>query len=140
MPVVKLFPGGQLVGLIGLGGIYWGAAAMVIRSFPQSLFGSPLRQVGTCVVLFPVSYATLRFSEALLGVPAEQRLVSTSIMCAAALFLDGTAFMWFPELYENPSLNKLKSPLAIEYSRQGAASILWGVGALLTIALIKHLE
>ena len=140
MSAENIFTGGQWAGLIGLGVLYWGIAALVIRHFPQTLFGSARRQVTTFLTLFPVSYVTLRFSEALLGVPAAQRLVSTSIMCSTALFFDGTAFMWCPPVYENPSLSKIKSPLAIHYSRQGAASILWGVGVLITIALIKHLE
>ena len=140
MPVERFFTGSQWAGLVGLGGLYWGIAAMAIRHFPQTLFGSPIRQLTTFLALLPVGYPILCFSEALLGIPAAQRLVSTSVMSAFALFLDGTAFMWFPAVYENPSLSKIKSPLAIHYSRQGAASILWGVGALLTVALIKHLE
>ena len=128
------------MGLVGLGGLFWGVAALVIRSFPQTLFGTSVRQMTTYLILLPVGYPLLNFTEAILGIPAAQRLVSTSVMCAAALFLDGTAFMWVPAVYENPSLSKIKSPLAMHYSRQGAASILWGVGALLTVALIKHFE
>ena len=140
MPVGNIVTGGQLVGLAGLGGVFWGVAALIIRNFPQTLFGSTRRQMTTYLVLLPVGYPLLNFTEAVLGIPAAQRLVSTSVMCAAALFLDGAAFMWVPAVYENPSLSKIKSPLAMHYSRHGAASILWGVGALLTVALIKHLE
>ena len=140
MSAEKLVTGGQLVGVLGLGGLFWGVAAWIIRTFPQTLFGSTRRQMTTYLVLLPVGYPLLNFTEAVLGIPAAQRLVSTSVMCAIALFLDGIALMWVPAVYENPSLSKIKSPLAIHYSRQGAASLLWGVGALLTVALIKHFE
>lgn len=132
--------GGQLLGLIGIGGILWGAGVMIIRSFPQLLFGSSFRQVWSFVVAFPMTYMNLVVAEWLLGVRAEQRLVSTAIISAAALFLDGSALMWSPELYENPSLHKIKSPLAIRYSRQGAAWLLWTFGAGLAIALYQHLN
>ena len=131
----RSFTNGQSLGLIAFGGIFWGAAAMKIRYFPQIFYSNPIRQAGAFVVAFPATYSMMRLSESLLDLRVDQRLVSTSVMCAAALFLDGIAFMWFPDLYENPSLSQIKSPLAIQYSRQGAAWILWGVGAALTIAL-----
>ena len=132
--------GGQWLGLIGIGGILWGAGVMIIRSFPQLLFGGSFRQVSSFVLAFPMTYVNLIVSEWLLGVRADQRLVSTSIISTAALFLDGAALMWSPELYENPSLNKIKSPLAIRYSRQGAAWLLWTFGVGFAIALYQHLN
>jgi len=59
-------------------------------------------------------------------------------MSAAALMLDCVAFMWFPTLYENPTL-KQKNPLSsIVLSRMGAAWILGGVGIILSIALLTQ--
>ena len=132
--------GTQWFGLIGIGGILWGAGVMIIRSFPQLLFGDSVRQVSSYVLAFPMTYMNLVVAEMLLGIRTDQRLVSTSIISAAALFLDGAAMMWFPEIYENPSLNKIKSPLAIRYSRQGAAWLLWTFGAGFAIALYPHLH
>ena len=132
--------GGQWLGLIGIGGILWGAGVMVIRCFPQLLFGDSFRQVSSYVFAFPMTYFNLIVSEKLLGIRADQCFVSTAIISAAALFLDGMALMWSPGFYENPSLNKIKSPLAIRYSRQGAAWLLWTFGAGLAIALYRHLN
>ena len=139
MTAEKFLTGGQLWSLIGLGTLYWAAAAMMIRHFPQAYFGSPARQVGTYLTAFPVGFSAMRLAEVLFGIRVEQRLVTASILSACALILDGIAFMWFPELYENPSLSKIKSPLAIRYSRQGAAFLLWGVGISLVVALVSHL-
>ena len=131
---------GQWLGLIGIGGVLWGAGVMIIRSFPQLLFEGPVRQLSSFILAFPMTYFNLIVSEMLLGIRADQRLVSTSIISAAALFLDGMALMWAPEFYENPSLSKTKSPLAIRYSRQGAAWLLWTFGVGFAIALYPHLK
>ena len=132
--------GGQWVGLIGIGGILWGAGVMIIRYLPQLLFGDTVRQVSSFALAIPMTYMNLIVSEMLLGIRADQRLVSTAIISTAALFLDGMALMWSPELYENPSLNNIKSPLAMRYSRQGAAWLLWTFGVGLAIALYPFLH
>jgi hypothetical protein len=132
--------GGQWVGLIGIGGLLWATGVMMIRYFHQILFGSQSRQVLSYVASFPLNYVSLVMSERLLGLRPDQRLVSTTIIGTTALFLDGTAMMWSPELYENPSLNRIKSPLAMRFSRQGAAWLLWTFGAAFAMALYTHLN
>jgi len=132
--------GPQWVGLIGIGGLLWATGVMVIRYFHQILFGSQSRQVLSYVAAFPLNYVSLVMSERLLGLRPDQRLLSTAIIGTTALFLDGTAMMWVPELYENPSLNRIKSPLAMRFSRQGAAWLLWTFGAAFAMALYTHLN
>jgi hypothetical protein len=132
--------GPQWVGLIGIGGLLWATGVMMIRYFHQILFGSQSRQVLSYVAAFPLNYVSLVMSERLLGLRPDQRLVSTAIIGTTALFLDGTAMMWVPELYENPSLNRIKSPLAMRFSRQGAAWLLWTFGAAFAMALYTHLN
>jgi hypothetical protein len=132
--------GSQWVGLIGIGGLLWATGVMVIRYFYQILFGSQSRQVLSYVAAFPLNYVSLVMSERLLGLRPDQRLLSTAIIGTTALFLDGTAMMWVPELYENPSLNRIKSPLAMRFSRQGAAWLLWTFGAAFAMALYTHLN
>lgn len=132
--------GSQWVGLIGIGGLLWATGVMMIRYFHQILFGSQSRQVLSYVAAFPLNYVSLVMSERLLGLRPDQRLLSTAIIGTTALFLDGTAMMWVPELYENPSLNRIKSPLAMRFSRQGAAWLLWTFGAAFAMALYTHLN
>jgi hypothetical protein len=128
----------QISGLVGLGVIFWGAAALKIRYAGHIFYANDLRRFSTYILSIPISYIAIRFSEELLSISSKQRLTSTAIMSAAALMLDGIAFMWFPTLYENPTL-KQKNPLSsIVLSRMGAAWILGGVGICLSIALLTQ--
>jgi hypothetical protein len=69
------------------------------------------------------------FSEGLLGIGRQQRLASVILMTASATLFDGTALMWFPILYENPTIRKTNLPAAVVFSRMGAAWILYSVAA-----------
>jgi len=128
----------QISGLIGLGVVFWGAAALKVRYAGHIFYANDLRRFSIFMAAAPIGYTAMRFSEGLLGISSKQRLTSTAIMCATALLLDGVAFMWFPTLYENPSLNQKNSTSSIIRSRMGAAWILWGVGVCLGIALLTQ--
>ena len=128
----------QLFGLVGLAVLFWAAAALKIRYAAHICYSSQMRQVSTFLMAIPVGYVLIRFTEFTLHLNSKQRLISTVIMCATALLMDGVAFMWFPKLYENPLLTRKNAPLAMAFSRMGAASILWGVGILLGIALLTN--
>ena len=132
----KILTSNQIYGLIGFGGFYWATAALAIRSVPEALLGNESRQIISFVGTFPVSYAGMRLTEAVLGINPLARVESVVIMGATATLLDGVALMWFPEIYENPELAKQDRSLAVLLSRRGAAWILWGGGALLVIALV----
>ena len=134
------FSGVQWVGMIGIGASLWVAGVLAIRYLSDILFGSKSRQILSYVAAFPINYVSVVAAEFLLGLRVDQRLVTTTIMGVTALFLDGTAMMWAPELYENPSLNKIKSPMAIRYSRQGAAWLLWTFGAVFAMGLYTHMN
>ena len=132
-----MFSSNQLFGLIGLGGVFWAAAALTIRSAPELLFGNQNRQVLSYLAAAPVSlYGFIRPTEILLGISPSARVYTTVILSASALLLDGIAMMWFPHIYENPDLMKRNNALALLYSRRGAAWILWGVGVGLIVALL----
>jgi hypothetical protein len=126
----------QISGLVGLGVIYWGAAALTIRNAGHICFANDLRRSSMFMSLIPIGYITIRFSEGLLGISSKERLTTTAIMCSSALLLDGIAFMWFPTLYENPKLKEKNPSSSIILSRMGAASILGGVGIILGVALL----
>lgn len=134
------FTGSQWIGMIGIGSSLWLSGVIAIRSFPNLLFGDTFRQLASYAAVFPLIYSTLVGSEYILGLSIDQRLASTTVMSVTALFLDGSALMWFPELYENPELNKIKSPLALRHSRRGAAWLLWTFGAGFAMALYTHLK
>ena len=126
----------QLLELIGLGGFFWVAGVVTIRYGSNILFGSKNRRIVSFIGAIPMAYATIRFSEELLSLYPKQRLAATAIMSCAALFLDGTALMWFPTLYENPSTRKKNSFSSLTFSRMGAAWLLWTFGINLFIALV----
>jgi hypothetical protein len=128
----------QVFGLGGLGVIYWGLAALAIRYVGDILFANDLRRFLTFMASIPVLYMTMQFSEGLLGISSKQRLISLVLMTTPALLLDGIAFMWFPTLYENPTIRKKNLSSAITISRMGAASILFGVGASFCLALLTQ--
>jgi NADH:ubiquinone oxidoreductase subunit 2 (subunit N) len=128
----------QVYGLVGLGAIYWGAAALAIRYAGHIMYANNVRRICAYSAIIPVGYLTIVFSEGLLGISSKHRLAATTIMCAAALLLDGVAFMWFPALYENPEVKTKNSHMATLFSRMGAAHILWGVGTILGVALFTQ--
>jgi hypothetical protein len=78
----------------------------------------------------------MEFSERLVGIGLKQRLISLILMTTSATFFDGTALMWFPTLYENPTIRKTNLPAAIVISRMGAAWILYGVAASFCIVFL----
>ena len=133
--VVHSLSQSQLYSLVGLGTIYWGAAAVTIRHAGHILFANDLRRVATFSGSIPTGYMLMVMSEGLLGIHSSQRFMATAVMLAAALPLDGLAFMFFPSLYENPSIKKTNPHSAVTFSRMGAASIFWGVGVILIMSL-----
>jgi hypothetical protein len=78
----------QISGLIGLGVIYWGAAALKIRYTDHICYANDLRRFGIYMAAIPIGYTAMRFSEVLLGISSKQRVTSMAIMSAAALLLD----------------------------------------------------
>ena len=119
----------QIFGLYSLGVIYWAIAVFTIRHAGHIMFANDLRRFSTYLATIPILYVIMQFSEGLVGISTRERLISVILMTASATFFDGIALMWFPELYENPTIRKTNSSLAVIYSRMGAAWILYGVAA-----------
>jgi hypothetical protein len=126
----------QISGLVGLGVVYWGAAALVIRYAGHICYANDLRKFLMYMSAIPTVYIAMRFGEGLLDISTKQRLTTVAIMSTPALLLDGIAFMWFPTLYENPKLKQKNLSSSILFSRMGAGWILWGVGVSFGIALL----
>lgn len=124
---------GQLFGLVSLGVIGWGAAALVVRHAGHIIFKDDLRRIGSFLGAAPSLYLYLRACEKLALVSSKERLTTACVLLTPALLLDGIAFMWFPALYENPTLRKTSPPTAVAISRMGAAWILFGAGVVLVL-------
>lgn len=127
---------GQITGLVALGAVYWGAAAVKIRYGGQIFYADNLRQIGSLLATAPLGYVSIRVAEKLFSIVPRDRLATTALLAAPALLLDGAALMFFPTVYENPELTEKNASLAVSTSRKGAAWILFGVGASLGIALL----
>jgi hypothetical protein len=119
----------QIFSLCILGVIYWGLAVLAIRHAGHIMFANDLRRFIMYLASIPLLYVTMVFSEGLVGIDRKQRLASVILMTASATLFDGTALMWFPILYENPTIRKTNLPAAVVISRMGAAWILYGVAA-----------
>ena len=111
----------QIISLCSLGVIYWGLAVLAIRHAGHIIFPNDLRRFCMDLAYIPILCVTMVFSEGLVGIGLKQRLISVILMTTSATFFDGTALMWFPTLYENPTIRKTNLPAAVVISRMGAA-------------------
>lgn len=119
----------QTFSLCILGVIYWGIAAFAVRHAGHLMFANDTRKIVTYLASIPILYVTMVFSEGLVGIGSKERVASVILMTASATLFDGVALMWFPILYENPTIRKTNLPAAVAISRMGAAWILYGVAA-----------
>jgi hypothetical protein len=126
---------GQVFGLAGLGVIFWGVGVLTIRYASHILFENDLRRVFSYISAIPTGFLIAGISEGLVGISSKHRLTSVAIMTVSALMLDGLAYMWFPTLYENPTLKKKNPPLSMALSRMGAGWLLWSTAIYFAIAL-----
>lgn len=124
MPIDQM----KIYGLIGLGGSISVIDALIIRNCAPILYANKLRQALTYAASLPVGYGMLLCSHKLLGLAPEQLPESAAILSVTTLMIDGIALMFFPTVYENPSLKAQDPQSAIEFSRMGSAWLLWGVG------------
>ncbi len=126
----------QATGLVGLGVIFWATGVLQIRYGSHIIFANDFRRICTYIGTIPLTYITIRLSETLLSISPKARVTSLAIMTSAALMLDGIAIMWYPTLYENPSLRKKNSAWSVAFSRMGAAWLLWFVSTSFAVALL----
>ena len=132
------FTGGQIFGLIGLGGIFWISGVIIIRNMSHILFQNRRWQIVSYFAGFPLFYIMLGITEAILGLDARHRLIATTLMSAVASMMDGTALMYFPTLYENPDISKRNPQASLQLSRMGAAWLLWVFGVGFAVALLTN--
>lgn len=134
--MIEHFNQGQICSLVGLGTAGWAAAALLIRSQGPAMFADDLRRVASIVGTTAPLYFFVRFSEKLIQASPKDRLTTASLLLTPALLLDGIAMIWFPNLYENPTLKKTNPNLAMSFSRTAAGSILFGAGITLIFGFL----
>ena len=115
----------QIIIIMFFGAALWFGAALLIRAI------EPLGAMrGTGVVIFyglliPGTWPFILLVRKFAGLAREQTLAAVVVATATASLLDGTALMVYPALYGA--------------DRGGAgASILWGVGVGLVLALLMN--
>jgi hypothetical protein len=137
MPILtEHFNQGEVFSLIGLGAFFWGLGVVQIRYGGHIMFANNIRRICSFIGAIPLGFLLIWFSEKLLSISPKQRLTSTAIIATTAIMLDGTALMWFPTLYENPSLRKKNSFSSNSVLRMSAAFLLWAFGISFAIALL----
>ncbi|GAC1554291.1 MAG: hypothetical protein NVS2B7_30230 [Herpetosiphon sp.] len=117
---------GQVATVIGLGLVFWFAAAMAVRvGSTAGFFGTRASAIAFAVAI-PVCWLSVLFIKQVARLGAGQLLPGIAIGTMAATFADGTALTWGRSLYgSDPALTIL-----------GAAWILWGVGLFLLFAYL----
>ncbi|MFN3231126.1 MAG: hypothetical protein ACE363_03075 [Alphaproteobacteria bacterium] len=117
---------GKTVVFLGLGLVFWFAAAILIRQVGSLLFVDGWPLIGAFILttlLSPVFIATAAW---VTKTPLHQMLYPSALMLTAACLFDGAALTYVPALYggEGP------------YLARGAAQILWGAGTVLLTAIL----
>ena len=114
----------QIISLIALGALFWYAALLVIRfAGPFGLVSGGL-VTSTLYITTPLAaIGLLWLVKRIIG--SQDVLKVAVVLCITGLLLDGLAIRWAPHWYGtgDPVLG-------------GAAWLLWGVGCILTVALL----
>lgn len=108
-----------------LGIIFWFSFVVIIRVLGETVFSynNPLMAV-LYILSFPIVYVALLLSQAISRLPMREMFMPVVVMTVTAMFLDGFAIGFMPQLYgENP-----------EHVMHAAAWILWGAAAGILVA------
>lgn len=113
----------QYLILIVYGALLWFGAALLLRALAPmgALDGSAL--VLTYALIIPGTLPAVFLARRLARLDPSQTAIGLTVVTAAAILLDGTAFGWFPGLYAATLALQLKA----------AATILWGAGVGLVL-------
>lgn len=120
-------PGGrQLVILAASGAVLWLVAALALRALaPLGVYDGAARGVLYAVIV-PGTLPFVVLLPRVAGMPRAQTVMAVAVALAVALLLDGAALAWAPWLY---------GTTAAQIAGAGA-TILWGAGVFLALALL----
>ena len=127
-PSAAMLKPGQMVILGTVGALLWFLAALLMCAIVPLDF---YRGVGIMIVYaftIPGTWPFVLLIRRLASLRADQTAIGVTIVTAAALLLDGTAFAFFPALYADNSGDAV----------QAAAAILWGAGVALVLGLLMN--
>lgn len=126
----------QIASLISAGAFLWGVGVVKIRYAGPLCYSSEQKRLATFLATAPLSYAMVRAAEAIFVRTPVQRLPAVTILAGTTLMLDGIGFNFFPSWYEDENVKKVNPQVATQYSRTGAAWLLYGTGMCIFIAAI----
>ncbi|MBL8152435.1 MAG: hypothetical protein JNN15_21120 [Blastocatellia bacterium] len=100
-----------------LGVVFWLSAALFVRFAGEKIFSENNSNLIILFLLsFPISYGLIFITQKVANLKQSELLQAVSLMTFVAAFLDGTAMLWFKQLYGT----------TFETCFYGAAWILWG--------------
>lgn len=134
--MATLLSGNQIASLITAGTFLWGVGVVKIRYAASLCYSNKQKRLATFLVTLPLSYGMVHAVEAIFVRTPIQRFPVITILAGTTLILDGIGFNFFPWLYENEQVKKINPQVAAEYSRAGAAWLLYGTGMCIFIAAI----
>ncbi|MEM6538524.1 MAG: hypothetical protein AAF742_04500 [Pseudomonadota bacterium] len=107
-----------------IGAVFWFAAAIVVRLVGPATFGGGLPHVFVYLACLPGGFISTWAIAKLARFPLDAMVGPMVIMLLIAMFLDGFALVWVPQLYGGA-----------EVAAQGGAAILWGAACFLIAAI-----
>lgn len=124
----------QIASVVGTSTFLWGVGAATIRYVGPYLYSTEKKRLATAAATVPMSYVLVRATESLFVKEPSQKFAVFAIATGVPLILDGLAFSFYPQLYENEDVKKKDANLAVSLSRTGASWLLYGVGCCLLFA------
>jgi hypothetical protein len=115
----------QIVSIAAWATLLWFAAALFIRWIPIAYFGRGALTILLFIAAIPVGWATVWATRRAARLKREQLLGGVALGCAIAVLLDGIALTW-TQLYGHAGDDLVPA----------AAWLLWGIGAILTAAVV----
>ncbi|WP_108811728.1 hypothetical protein [Sphingorhabdus sp. Alg231-15] len=108
-----------------IGAILWFIAAMIIQFFPDMFLGGTTGMI-LFLISIPGTWITVYLMMKVTGLQREHIFSATCVGAVTAMFLDGVAITWLPQLYGGTG----------DHLANGAAWLLFGVALFMTCAAI----
>ncbi|CAN0557604.1 unnamed protein product [Ectocarpus sp. 12 AP-2014] len=108
-----------------IGAILWFIAAMIIQFFPDMFLGGTTGMI-LFLVSIPGTWITVYLLMKVTGLPRAHIFSATCVGVVTAMFLDGVAITWVPQLYGGTG----------DHLANGAAWLLFGVALFMTCAAL----
>ena len=112
--------------LIGVGIVLWFVAAVLLRVLgPMGIYEGSGR-IALYTLIIPGTVPFVPLVRRLAGIGRDQIALGVSIAMMDAMFCDGIALAWFPELYGSSA----------EHTAGAGAAILWGAAVAIGLGVL----